>query len=280
MADRKPVVLLTGASRGLGLAILRLLLTGSPPCHASPIPASRVVTISRTIPSDLSSLQSCHPSDLICIQGDVTCASTNEAAVSAAVGKLGGLDSIILNAGVVETQRIESLSPSSLAKMLNINTVSLVTTLSPALSYLRESANPTVVFVSSGAATGNISGWAGYNASKAAMNAIARTLANEEEKIAVFAVRPGVVDTDMQTLLRAKGKDQMKEQEAKRFLDLYQNAKLLKPQQPAWTIAALATRGTRQMPKGKDGKAFGEVGAFLTWNEDVLEGWKNEDAGK
>jgi len=51
--------------------------------------------------------------------------------------------------------------------------------------------------VSSGAAVGNYSGWAAYNASKAGLNSIARTLANEEEKLAVWAVRPGVLDTDV-----------------------------------------------------------------------------------
>lgn len=54
-----------------------------------------------------------------------------------------------------------------------------------------------MVLVSSGAAVGNYSGWAAYNASKAGLNSIARTLANEEEKLAVWAVRPGVLDTDV-----------------------------------------------------------------------------------
>ncbi|KAJ1018032.1 hypothetical protein NDA16_004901 [Ustilago loliicola] len=280
MADQKQVVLLTGASRGLGLAILRLLLTGSPPSHPATIPACRVVTISRTIPAELSRLQSSYPSDLICIQGDVTSPTTTSDAVSAAVDKFGSLDSVILNAGVVATRRIENLDPKDFAEMLNINTVSLVTTVSAALPHLRKSERGTVVFVSSGAATGNIAGWAAYNASKAAMNAIARTLPNEEDKIASFAVRPGVVDTDMQTLLRGQGKEQMKKEEVQRFLDLHTEGKLLRPEQPAWTIAALATRGTRTKPKGQDGKGIGSVGGFVTWNEPVLHGFKHEDAGK
>ena len=41
------------------------------------------------------------------------------------------------------------------------------------------------------------------SASKAAMNAYARTLANEESDIACFSIRPGVVDTDMQVLIRS-----------------------------------------------------------------------------
>ncbi|SNX87693.1 related to dehydrogenase [Melanopsichium pennsylvanicum] len=271
----KPVVLLTGASRGLGLAILKLLLSGSSNPSAS-FPASRVVTISRTLSEELRSVQSKHSSDLICVRGDVTSTSINADAVSKAISTFGKLDSIILNAGVVSTERIATLDPKDFAEMLNINTVSLITTLSAALPELRKSKIATAVFVSSGAATGNIAGWAGYNSSKAAMNAICRTLANEEEGIATFAVRPGVVDTDMQTLLRSRGKEAMKESEIERFMTMHKEGKLLKAEQPGFTIAALATKGSRQTPKGKDGKGLGAQGAFVTWNEDILEGFKIE----
>lgn len=274
MSD-KPVVLLTGASRGLGLAILQLLLSGSTSTQA-PIPASRVVTISRTLPTELVALQSSHASDLVCVQGDVTDEGVNAEAVRAAVDKFGALDAVVLNAGIVATQRIDSLEPKSLAHILNVNTVALVTTLGAALPELRKSSRASVVFVSSGAATGNIAGWGAYNASKAAMNAIARTLANEEDNVAAFALRPGVVDTDMQTLLRGEGGKAMKQEEVERFLTLHKEGKLLKPEQPAYSIAALATRGTRDQPKDKDGKGLGAQGAFVTWNDDLLNGFKNE----
>ncbi|CBQ69676.1 conserved hypothetical protein [Sporisorium reilianum SRZ2] len=274
MSD-KPVVLLTGASRGLGLAILHLLLSGSTSTTA-PFPACRVVTISRTLPSALTALQSTHSSDLHCIQGDVTSAATNAEAVAAAVEHFGRLDSVVFNAGVVSTERIASLSAESFAEMLGVNTVSLVTTLGAALPELRKSERATAVFVSSGAATGNTAGWAAYNASKAALNAIVRTLANEEHAIAAFAIRPGVVDTDMQTLLRSTGKHAMKPEELERFMALHRDGKLLRPEQPAFTIAALAAKGSRQTPSAKDGKGLGEQGAFVTWNDELLDGFKSE----
>ncbi|KIS66657.1 uncharacterized protein UMAG_10675 [Mycosarcoma maydis] len=272
----KPVVLLTGASRGLGLAILKLLLAGSASTSSARFAASRVVTISRTLSAELSSLQASYASDLVCIQGDVTSASVNAQAVATAVQKFGRLDSVILNAGVVSTVRISSLKPQELAEMLNVNTVSLVTTIQAGLVELRRSKIGTVVFVSSGAATGNTAGWAAYNASKAGMNAIARTLANEEESLAVFAIRPGVVDTDMQTLLRGHGKHAMKPSEFQRFITLHEQGKLLRPEQPAFTIAALAITGSRTLPKGNDGAGLGEQGAFITWNDDLLNAYKDE----
>ncbi|KAJ9475278.1 putative oxidoreductase [Pseudozyma hubeiensis] len=275
--NNSPVVLLTGASRGLGLAILKLLLRGSPSTSSATFPAARVVTVSRTITPELADLQTAHPDSLLCVQGDVTSSSKNSSAVSAAVREFGGLDSVILNAGVVSTELISNLTPESFAETLNVNTVSLITTLTAALPELRKSTRGTVVFVSSGAATGNTAGWCAYNASKAALNAVARTLANEEDQLAVFSVRPGVVDTDMQSLLRSEKGQAMKKDERERFLTLHKEGKLLRPEQPAASIAALAVKGTRSEPKGKDGEGLGKQGAFVTWNEDVLAGYKDED---
>lgn len=59
-----------------------------------------------------------------------------------------------------------------------------------------------VVFTSSGASTGAYSTWGAYGASKAAINHFARQLAVEEPKVISIAVRPGVVDTDMQRQIR------------------------------------------------------------------------------
>lgn len=51
-----------------------------------------------------------------------------------------------------------------------------------------------------------MAGWGAYNASKAAMNSLGRTLANEEEDLVVVSVRPGVVGTEMQEKIREIGK--------------------------------------------------------------------------
>ena len=59
--------------------------------------------------------------------------------------------------------------------------------------------------VSSGAATGGVQGWGAYSASKAALNSVVRTLGNEEPDVVSIALRPGVVDTEMQEIIRDKG---------------------------------------------------------------------------
>ena len=106
------------------------------------------------------------------------------------------------------------------------------------------------------------------SASKAALNAIARTLANEEPDVAVYAIRPGVVDTEMQTEIRAAS--QMSTQEKEKFLALHRDGQLLAPRVPAHVIAALAVNGRRDTPKMPDGSAMGATGGFLSWDAEQL----------
>lgn len=122
--------------------------------------------------------------------------------------KFGRLDACILNAGVLSPGRVgaaqpdgsHSESPSSFANQIATNLSSLFTTLHYALPHIRESKTGLgrVVITSSGAAVGNYAGWAAYNAGKAGVNALARTVANEEGgKVGVWSVRPGVVGTEV-----------------------------------------------------------------------------------
>lgn len=111
-----------------------------------------------------------------------------------------------------------------------------------------------------------------HSASKAALNSIARTLANEEPDIASFSVRPGVVDTDMQVQVR--GTDRMKSDEHNKFLTMHKEGKLLPVGKPAHVLAALAIKGTRTEPKNKDGEPYG-TGIFVSWDDPSLEKFRD-----
>lgn len=87
-------IILTGASRGLGLSILQILL--SPPFSA------RVVTISRSLPQSLLALKESYPDQLELVQGDVAAREVSHKAVNVAKERWGTIDSVVLNAGVLE----------------------------------------------------------------------------------------------------------------------------------------------------------------------------------
>lgn len=94
---------------------------------------------------------------------------------------------------------------------------------------------------SSGAATGAYSTWGSYGSSKAAMNHLALTLSVEEPDITSLAVRPGVVDTDMQVLVRSKSTI-MDGKDAEKFRSLYEDGKLVKPEEVGGVMAEIALR--------------------------------------
>jgi len=100
---------------------------------------------------------------------------------------------------------------------------------------------------SSGAALNAYSTWGAYGASKAALNHLAMTMKNEEPDVTTIAIRPGVVDTAMQEDIRSKFVDKMDEKDKQKFLSAKADGKLLKPEQPGYVIAALATNASKDL---------------------------------
>ena len=82
------------------------------------------------------------------------------------------------------------------------------------------------------------------------MNHFTRQLAVEEPSITSIAVRPGVVDTDMQRQLRDVHSAVMAEKDNEKFLGLHQAGKLLRPDQPGHVMAKMVL----DPPKGLSGK--------------------------
>lgn len=65
------------------------------------------------------------------------------------------------------------------------------------------------------------------------------TLRNEEPDIVAVAVRPGAVDTDMQTSVREEYAELMDLEDKAKFANLKRNGQLLRPDQPGNVIARL-----------------------------------------
>ena len=115
------------------------------------------------------------------------------------------MDGCILNAGLLDpVSKIADLDLEAAKTLFDVNVLSLFSMLKHAIPSLRHSKGK-VIFVSSGAAVSATAAWGPYSASKAALNSIAATLANEEPEILSVALRPGVVATDMQAQIRSTG---------------------------------------------------------------------------
>lgn len=117
--------------------------------------------------------------------------------MSTAISGVDRIDGLVLNAGVLEPLGLiedSSIGLDAWHKHFDINFFSLVTAVRAALPALKRSEGR-IIFVSSGAAIKGTPTWGPYNASKAALNSLCRTLSEEEPTVTSIALRPGVVDT-------------------------------------------------------------------------------------
>jgi NADP-dependent 3-hydroxy acid dehydrogenase YdfG len=155
-----PVILLTGASRGLGLAIARHLLE-----QTSWEP--NLVLVARTAAA-LTSLKNQYPTRVQCVVGDLGTKTTETVAeaVSKAIEAFGKLDSVIINHGVLEpVSSLAQLDIEQAKKAFDVNFFSVMALVTAAIPELRKSQGR-VLFVSSGAAVKSYHGWSVYGYEK------------------------------------------------------------------------------------------------------------------
>jgi len=180
--------LITGASRGLGLALARslaadgwhLLIDGPDPVrlHAAATELAGV-TIIRAI------------------TGDITDARHREH-LAIAAAELGGLDAVIHNAGALGPSPLPALDEVGLRAIRDVfeaNVVAPIALTQVLLPHLR--AHATVVAVTSDAAVEAYPGWGVYGASKAAFEQAFAVLAEGHPELRVLRVDPGDLRTDM-----------------------------------------------------------------------------------
>ncbi|RKP20703.1 short-chain dehydrogenase [Rozella allomycis CSF55] len=181
------VILVTGASRGIGFAICKHLRTFG----------VHVVGVSRSESPMQDFANEKYKGDFSYVVGDVTDPATLESILNLVQREYGKLDGIVLNAGVIEPiERIQSLDMNLLQRQFDVNFFSLISLLQKFLPLLRQSKGR-IVHVSSGAAENAYMGWLGYCCTKASMNMLNKQLSIEEKDIVSVAVRPGVVKTSM-----------------------------------------------------------------------------------
>jgi NAD(P)-dependent dehydrogenase (short-subunit alcohol dehydrogenase family) len=183
--SEQPVALVSGASRGIGAEIARQLAAD----HGF------LVFAGAREPADVETLDGIEPIEL-----DVTDQATVDAARERIEADPGRLDALVNNAGVYgDPIGAADYDLERAHEVLEVNTFGPWRLTQAFLPLLRRSEHPRVVDVSSGA--GQLSemngGRAAYRLSKAALNALTRTLASDERWLKVNTMCPGWVRTDM-----------------------------------------------------------------------------------
>lgn len=237
-------VIVTGASRGLGFAITKSLLAKG----------SNVVGISRTT----EPLKALSTDRLHIVSGDVTDESLWRRVADETPKRFGGIDGLVLNAGVLDpVGKIADLDLAEARWLFEVNFFSLLVGVQACLPALRSSsAGGRIVLVSSGAAVSSPQTWSMYGCSKAAVNHLAADLAAEESAVTTIAIRPGVVDTDMQRQIRDVHASKMDPEQLKKFTSMYADKQLVHPDDVGAVIAQLALTGAKELS-----------GKFVNWTD-------------
>jgi NAD(P)-dependent dehydrogenase (short-subunit alcohol dehydrogenase family) len=128
---------------------------------------------------------------------ELTRAAERERLVAEAGAALGGLDALVLAAGIARHAPVGGLSESDFDATLAVNLVAPVLLAQAALARLSEGGG--IVFVGSNLATRPVTGTLAYAAAKAGLDAASRALALElaPRGVRVNLVAPGAVDTEM-----------------------------------------------------------------------------------
>lgn len=243
----KPTVIITGASRGLGLAAARLAAA-----------EANVVLMSRSAVAlaDAERVIEEAEGTAVAVPGDVTDEEACGQVVRTAVAEFGRIDALINNAGTIEPiAPIAEAKAEAWQRNWAVNLLGPLLLTRAALPWLREHRGR-VINVSSGAAEYGLPGWGAYCAAKGALNQLTRVLAAEEPAVTAVAVRPGAVDTAMQGVIRERGATGMAPEVYKRFVKKYEDGRLLSPEKPGAAVAALALYAPPEWS-----------GDFVAWDE-------------
>lgn len=229
---KQKVIIITGASRGLGEATARWL-------HQAGVAVVLVARSRKRLNGIAASIDPTGERTLA-IAADVAETNNGERIVSQTMKHFGRLDAIVNNAGVLEPLGyIHQADPVAWRYNLDVNLLGPLYLVRAALAELRDRSGR-VINVSSGAATTAIEGAGAYCTAKAGLNHLTRVLAAEEPDITAIAVRPGVIDTHMQKTLRNPNARAIATKWTDYYKDLKVEGKLEPPEIPGRVIAWLA----------------------------------------
>ena len=232
MTASNPVIMVTGASRGIGAAAAYWLATRG----ASLALVARTAAGLKKVADRVESIGG----QALILEADVGDARTCWNAVAKTLTQFKRLDALVNNAGIFQPMnRVADIDPEQYRYNIAVNLLGPVYLTAAALPALVKN-NGRIINVSSGAAEHPIPAGSAYCASKAALNQFTRVLAEEERAVTAVAVRPGVVDTQMQDFLRSEGPRKMPPTEAAYYVDLKINNQLETPLVSARSIAWLA----------------------------------------
>jgi len=206
--NKKPVAVITGASRGIGRAVAISLASEG----------FDIAAIARSVDSEGMSILGFEiekmGAEFFPIGLDISCTGCQKEVVSNILERYGRIDFLVNNAGVAPLQRNDLLemTEESYDRVMNINLkgpVFFAQKIAKEMIWLKQTINnykPIIVFVSSISAYMTSTNRAEYCISKAGLSMATAVFADRlsGDEIKVFEVRPGIIQTDMTVKVKDK----------------------------------------------------------------------------
>ncbi|WP_319799129.1 SDR family oxidoreductase [Nitrobacter sp.] len=187
--------LITGAAQGLGAATARMMAREGAQLFLTDLNGAGVAEVAESINAEFGT-ETAFP-----MQQNVTDETRWMEVIDASVAAMGGLSVLVNNAGIVVMGNIEALSADDWRRSMLVNVDSVFFGCKAALPALRESQPASIVNLSSIAGLIAAHNFASYNAAKAAVwmvtKSIALHCANEKLDIRCNSIHPTFIKTPM-----------------------------------------------------------------------------------
>lgn len=191
------VVMITGASRGIGEAAARIFAEAGAKVALLARGEEKIAEIAGEIGENA-----------IAIPCDISRYWEVETAVRSTVEAFGRLDVLIGNAGVLQPiEHLESADPEGWGHVIDVNLKGVFNGVRAAMPVMLAAGGGTIINVSSGAAHNPLEAWSAYCASKAGAAMVTRSahLEGADRGLRVMGLSPGTVATQMQRDIKASG---------------------------------------------------------------------------
>lgn len=197
------VALVTGGSRGIGLAIADALLNRGDSVAITGTSREGVERAAGTLAGKAGEGR------VLPVVCDVRDAAAVEAAVTSIVARFGGLDVLVNNAGIGVGAPVADLAHDDWRRIIDTNLTGVFNCCKTAIPHFRRRGGGWIISISSLASKNAFAGAAAYCASKAALNAFSEALMQEvrHENIRVSYVLPGSVATEFAGRAKSSGDD-------------------------------------------------------------------------
>lgn len=181
----KKLIVITGASSGIGAAIARRLSAEGHP----------LLLLARRV----EQLEALDLPNTVCAKVDVTDKATFEDAIAKAEALYGPVDGLVNNAGTMLLGQIDTQDANEWKTMFDVNVIGLLNGMQSVLAPMKARNSGTIINISSVAGRKTFGNHAAYCGTKFAVHAISENVREEvaEADVRVITIAPGAVETEL-----------------------------------------------------------------------------------